>query len=125
MIFGIGIDIIETDRIKKLIIKDNSFTDKIFTPLEIEYCESRKAGKYQSYAVRFTAKEALFKAIGTGWRDNMSFDEIEVSNDELGKPVIEVKGYVKKYFKKNKIKNIFVSLSHLKKITIAVVVLEL
>ena len=48
MIFGIGIDIIETDRIKSLIVKDNSFTDKIFTSLEIEYCESRKAGKSQS-----------------------------------------------------------------------------
>lgn len=75
MIFGIGIDIIEVERVKNQISKSNGFREKIFTEREIEYCESKK-NKAQHYAARFAAKEAFFKAIGTGWRNGMAFNAI-------------------------------------------------
>ncbi len=125
MIFGIGTDIIEVERIKNLLVKDTHFRNKIFSAIEINYCESRKAGKYQSYAVRFAAKEAFFKALGTGWRGNMAFEEIEIINNRLGKPEISVHGNVKTFVIKKKISNMHVTLSHIKNIAKAVVILEL
>ncbi len=124
MIFGIGTDIIETARIEKAIKKTSSFPDKVFTEAEQEYCETQKAGKYQSYAARYAAKEAFFKALGTGYRNGMSFKEIEVRNDALGKPEILVYGKVQSFIKKNKINRIHLSLSHLKETALAFVVLE-
>ena len=125
MIFGIGIDNIEVARIEKNISKDIGFKEKVFTEKEIDYCESRKAGKFQSYAARFTAKEAYFKALGTGWRDEMAFNEIEILNNKLGKPEVVVHGKVKEFVDKKKIKTMHVSLSHLKEIACAIVIMEI
>ena len=124
MIFGIGIDNIEVSRIEKNISKDIGFREKVFTPKEIEYCELKKAGRFQSYAARFCAKEAFFKALGTGWRGEMAFDEIEVVNNKLGKPELTVYGTVKEFVEKKKIKTIHVSLSHLKEIASAIIIME-
>ncbi len=86
MIFGIGIDIIEVKRIKKRLEDNDALRQKLYTETEQSYCESGNVVKYQSYAARFAAKEAFFKALGTGYRYGMAFHEIEVLNDELGKP---------------------------------------
>ncbi len=107
----IGVDIVSVDRIKKAILKDG-FKEKIFTKKEIEYCELKK-NKYESYAARFAAKEALSKAIGTGFRD-LKFIDIEILNDKLGKPTIKYKNF--------KIK---LSLSHEKNYAIAMILLEI
>ncbi len=123
MIFGTGIDIIEVDKVEKQISNNNGFTEKIFTKREIEYCESKK-NKAQHYAARFAAKEAFFKAIGTGWRNGMAFNEIEILNNELGKPEILLHGKTKEFSEKQLINNIHVSLSHLKKIVTAIITLE-
>jgi len=123
MIFGIGTDIIEVERIKKQISKGNRFKEKIFTHNEIQYCESRKA-KAQNYAARFAAKEAFFKAIGTGWRGGLSLKEIEIANNKLGKPEIVLFGKTKELTEQIKVTNIQVSLSHLKDLASAIVVLE-
>lgn len=123
MIFGIGTDIIEVERVGKQISKVNGFKEKIFTPNEIKYCESRK-NKAQNYAARFAAKEAFFKAIGTGWRGGLAFNEIEVVNNELGKPEINLYGETKKLIEKDRIENIYVSLSHVKNLASAIVILE-
>ena len=123
MIFGIGTDIIEVERVEKQISKDNGFKEKVFTAKEIEYCESKK-GKAQNYAARFSAKESFFKAIGTGWRGGLAFTEIEILNDELGKPSIIPHGEVKKFIEENKITNINVSLTHIKEIANAIVIIE-
>jgi len=124
MIFGTGTDIIETARIEKAITRTPAFLDKIFTETEQQYCEAQKAGKFQSYAARYAAKEAFFKALGTGYRNGMSLKEIEVQNNALGKPEISVSGKVLSFIKKNKIDRIHVSLSHLKETALAFVVLE-
>jgi len=123
MIFGVGTDIIEVTRIEKQINSGRAFKEKIFTGREIEYCESKKYSA-QNFAARFAAKEACFKAIGTGWRDGFAFKEIEVVNDELGKPELFFHGEVKKFTEQNKIFNSNVSLSHIKEVVTAIVILE-
>lgn len=125
MIFGIGIDIIEVSRMDKQISGDgSSFQKRIFTEHEINYCETKK-NKAQHYAARFSAKEAFFKAIGTGWRNGLTWQEIEIINDDLGKPVIVLHGKAKEFIEKNLIKNIHLSLSHVKETAVAVVILEI
>ncbi len=123
MIIGTGIDIIEVSRIEKALSRDIGFRDKIFTPLEIGYCESKRY-KYENYAARFAAKESLLKAIGTGWRYGIRFADIEVWNDELGKPHIRLFGKAKEFFDSLSVSEIHVSLSHLKEMATAVVILE-
>lgn len=118
MIFGIGIDIIEVSRLDKANIQK-----KVFTTNEIEYCEQKRF-KAQYYAVRFAAKEAFLKALGTGLRDGIIWKDIEVVNDELGKPSIVLHQKAKELFEKLHISNIHVSLSHIKDLAIAVVILE-
>lgn len=81
---NVGLDIVEVERIKKAIEKTKGFREKVFTKKEIEYCEKRK-NKYESYAGRFAAKEALVKALGEGF-SNLSFLDIEIQNDILGRP---------------------------------------
>src|SRR5512137_2655120 len=91
MIYGIGTDIIEVARIEKVMQRDIGFRDKIFTPGEIAYCETKKH-KFENYAARFSAKEAFMKAIGTGWRFGIRFADIDVYHDEYGKPLIRLTG---------------------------------
>ena len=113
-IFGIGTDIINIKRIEKSLRKKGSkFKNKIFTKKEMLYCESKKKPS-SYYAKRFAAKEAFVKALGTGFRHNITFKNIEVSNDNFGKPSIKIDGSVDRFLKK-KIKNkkykIYLSLS--------------
>ncbi|MBM3707671.1 MAG: holo-[acyl-carrier-protein] synthase [Actinobacteria bacterium] len=121
IIFGLGIDIIEVDRIKSAINRYGRFLTKVFTPVEIKYCESKKnpAVKYISYAEKFAAKEAVAKSLGVGFGKNLSFCEIEVKNLSSGKPVILLSGKAKEYCIKNKIGKIEVSLSGTKNYAVA------
>lgn len=122
MILGIGTDIAEVARIAKS-ATDTRFRERVFSPYEITYCES-KANKGESYAARFAAKEAFFKAIGTGWRGGLSFNEVEVQNDELGKPSLHLLGETALVASEKNIKTIHLSLSHTKELAVAMVVLE-
>ena len=123
MVLGTGIDIIEVARIQKVMERDIGFRDKIFTPGEIEYCETKKH-KFENYAARFSAKESFLKAIGTGWRFGIRFADIEVYHDELGKPFIRVHGKAKQLITDLSVSKIHVSLSHLKEMATAIVILE-
>lgn len=124
MIFGIGTDIIEVDRMRKHLEGNDALSDRLFTDAEKDYCEEGKATKWQRYAARFSAKEAFFKALGTGYRYGMAFHEIEVKNDELGKPYVEPHGKVKEYIDNHKVKTIHLTISHVKEMANAFVVLE-
>ena len=95
----------------------------MFSHTEITYCET-KVNKAESFAARFAAKEAFFKALGTGWRGGMAFNEVEVVNDELGKPTLNIIGTTAEIIKDKNIKIIHVSLSHVKDMAMATVVLE-
>jgi len=124
MISGVGIDIIEVERIRKQITEKDKFKRRIFTKKEIEYCESKK-NRAQNYAARFAAKESFFKAIGTGLRGGITFKDIEIVNDKLGKPEIVLYGNAKRFISEKKLSNIHVSLSHTKDFACAVVIIEM
>ena len=122
MIIGIGTDIAEVTRIAKS-IENISFKERVFSKNEIAYCET-KTNKAENYAARFAAKEAFFKSLGTGWRGGMAFNEVEVINDELGKPTLNILGETAELIKEKNIKIIHISLSHIKDVAMATVVLE-
>lgn len=124
MIFGIGTDIIEVDRMEKHLENNDALMRKLYTANEQKYCNKGKVTKYQCFAARFAAKEAFFKALGTGYRYGMAFHEIEILNDELGKPNIVTHGKVKEFIEEKKITNIHLSISHIKEMANAFVVLE-
>jgi holo-[acyl-carrier protein] synthase len=125
MSFECGVDIVEVDRIKDSIEKyGESFLKKVFTDKEVEYCESRKVSKYQSYAARFAAKEAVSKAFGTGIGADVSLNEIEIAKDEKGKPYVILSGNAKEFFRKMKGEKISISLSHTRQNAIAYVIIE-
>ncbi len=123
LIFGIGTDIIEVDRVLFQLTETDGFKEKLFTPEEIKYCESKRYPA-QHFAGRFAAKEAFFKATGTGWGSGYAFDQLEIINDKSGNPKLIVKGKAEEFIKINKITNIHVSIAHLKNIANAFVVLE-
>ena len=123
MIAGIGIDMIEVDRVAGKIGKDEGFRELVFSKTEIEYCEP-KANKYQHYAARFAAKEAFLKAIGTGWVTGTAFNEIEVIHDANGRPSLHLLGSTAKLAAEMGITKISVSLSHISNAASAIVLLE-
>ena len=124
MIFGTGIDIIEVERIKQSLERAAPLHNKLFTQTEQEYCKNCKVAVYLCFAARFAAKEAFFKALGTGYRYGMTFTEIEIKNDNLGKPFIETHGKVNDFLKKNNIVTVHLSISHVKETAVAIVILE-
>ena len=124
MITGIGTDIVEVDRLAGKLNKDQGFRELVFTLNEINYCET-KAGKFQHYAARFAAKEAFLKALGTGWITGTSFNEIEITNNENGKPSITLLGNTAQLMKQqNGDFKMSVSLSHIKTHATAIVIIE-
>ncbi|HEX5023912.1 MAG TPA: holo-ACP synthase [Agriterribacter sp.] len=123
MITGIGTDIVETIRMEKAIAKEQGFRELVFSKNEIAYCES-KANKYQHYAARFAAKEAFFKALGTGWKNGTAFHEVEIVNDKNGKPGISLLGETAITLIDLQMENIHVSLSHLAALATAFVIIQ-
>jgi holo-[acyl-carrier protein] synthase len=124
-ILGIGIDIVENSRIAKL-LKNKLFIKRIFSNSEISIGNKIK-DKKSYYSKRFAAKEAFAKSIGTGFRDNLNFNDISIVNDKLGKPSFvvneKIKRIVKKQFKITSF-NFFLSISDEKKYSVAYVILQ-
>lgn len=122
MIKGIGIDAIEINRMKLLIddYKEHA-VERLFTQKEIENSRGQKIKYY--YSGRFVAKEAAMKALGEGLRSGISWQDIEITNDEKGKPILNFYGKALKYAKRKKVRKIEVSISHSKTIAVAVVIL--
>ena len=123
MIAGTGIDIVEIPRMRDAVKKwGGSFISKIFTPREIKYSNSKRFSE-QHFAARFAAKEAVVKAFGEPNKYPVRWTDIEVINNEEGKPVIEFRGDALKLKKKKKIDEIVVSMSHSRNYAIASVIL--
>ncbi len=124
MIVGTGIDIAEVDRIRESIHRfGDRFVQRVFTPGEIAYVE-RKANRYERYAARFAAKEAGMKAIGTGWRRGVRWQDFEVANLPSGKPTLRLHGVAAKFAERLGVKAIALSLTHTKDVAMAHVILE-
>ena len=111
-IIGIGTDIVECLRIAQMIERHGElFLARVFTPREIEYCSSRKAST-QHYAGRWAAKESVLKAMGTGWTRGISWRDIEVRNDEGGKPSIALGGGAREVCEQLHVAEMLISISH-------------
>lgn len=121
MIIGIGTDIIEIERIKKAIQRRPKLGERIFTPQELEYC-STKGDTFASLAARFAAKEAVAKALGSDI-DGFKWIDIEVLNNEQGKPEIRLANQAWEKGQSLGVKKIEISLSHCKEYAVAMVVL--
>ena len=126
-VLGTGIDIVDNYRVKKLLLnKKSSFENKIFTNNEIAYCK-KKSNITNCYSKRFAAKEAFVKALGTGFRKNINFKDIEILNNGYGKPCLSINkrviNKVKILFKVKKF-NISLSISDEKKYSIACVIIS-
>ena len=124
-ILGIGVDIIQNSRIKRLIIK-KSFINRAFGKIEIKLSKKEK-NKVNYFAKRFAAKESFVKSLGTGFRENLNLKDIEILNDKLGKPYFFISKKIHNIInKKFKIKrfNLFLSISDEKDYSIAFTILQ-
>lgn len=121
-----GVDIVEIDRVRKSLEScGDSFRDRVFTCNEIEYCESKKAVRFESYAARFAAKEAVSKAFGTGISGGVTWKDMEILNDSQGKPYVVLHGRARELFGEMNAKGLSLSLSHCKSYAVAYAVLEI
>jgi len=124
VIVGVGIDLAEVDRIRAAIERHGRrFIDRIYTPGEIAYVE-RKANRYERYAARFAAKEAGMKAIGTGWRRGVRWQDFEVANLASGRPTLRLHGVAATVAESLGVANIALSLTHTAEQGMAIVILE-
>jgi holo-[acyl-carrier protein] synthase len=124
MIVGLGIDITEVSRIRAAIERHGQrFLQRVFTPAEIRYCDSKK-NRYERYAARFAAKEATMKAIGTGWRLGVAWKDIEVGREPGGRPTLHLTGQVKQHADYLGMHHASLSLTHTETSAMAQVILE-
>ena len=111
-VIGIGTDIVECLRIAQMIERHGElFLTRVYTSREIEYCSSRRAAT-QHYAGRWAAKEAVLKAMGTGWTKGISWRDIEIRNDAAGRPSIALGGGARDVCEKKDIGEMLISISH-------------
>ncbi len=111
-IYGIGIDIIEVERIRQLSFKWGSrFEERVFTVRELDYCGVVPT-RYARLAARFAAKEATLKALGTGLTTGMNWQDVEITANSAGKPSLDLHGKVREYATELGVVSTFVSLSH-------------
>jgi holo-[acyl-carrier protein] synthase len=123
MILGTGIDIVEVARIQKSMEKNEGFSRLVFAPEEVIYCKN-SGNPFQSFAGRFAAKEAFFKALGTGWSGQLAFHEVCILNDELGKPFITLSGETLEALKDKESCIFHLSISHAEHYATAFVIIE-
>lgn len=124
MIVGTGVDLCEVKRIRASVERFGAkFVERVFTPREIAYVE-RKANKYERYAARFAAKEAGMKAIGTGWRGGIRWQDFEVTNLRSGKPTLAFHGVAARVAERMGVKNVALSMTHTAETAMAMLILE-
>ncbi len=124
VIIGSGVDLCEVPRIEQAIARyGERFVARIFTRREIDYA-NRKANRAERFAARFAAKEAGMKAIGTGWRHGITWQDFEVTNLPSGRPTLQFHGRAAEVAEKLGVRNIALSLTHTREQAMAVVILE-
>ena len=124
MILGTGVDLAEVPCICEAIERHGArFIQRIYTPLEIAYVE-RKANRFERYAARFAAKEAGMKAIGTGWKGGVRWQDFEVSNLPSGQPTLRLYGVASRVAEKLGVRRVSLSITHTAELAMAHVILE-
>jgi holo-[acyl-carrier protein] synthase len=124
VIISIGIDIIEVRRVREVLARTPRFRERVFTPRERQYCDSRGTVAAQHYAARFAAKEAALKALRTGWSEGISWQDVEVSPLESGAPMLLFHGRALELYKACGATAAHLSISHTTEHAIAEVILE-
>ena len=124
MIISIGIDIVEVYRIQETITRTPRFAERVFTEKERAYCESKGAAAAQSYAGRFAAKEAFLKALQTGWRGKITWQDIEIVSDDMGAPTLNICNEAKTILETRGATHAHLSMSHTTEHAVATVILE-
>lgn len=111
-VIGIGTDIVECLRIAQMIERHGElFIARVYTPWEIDYCTARKAAT-QHYAGRWAAKEAIMKCLGTGWSRGIAWTDMEIRNDEAGRPSVRLGGGARDVCEQLGITDLQISISH-------------
>jgi holo-[acyl-carrier protein] synthase len=124
MICGTGVDIAETSRIEQSLERHGErFTKKVFTAAEIAYCDKFK-NRAERYAARFAAKEAAFKALGTGWREGIRWLDVEVIHQPSGKPELVLSGRALEVARELRVTQMSISISHSDRYVVAMVIFE-
>jgi len=124
VIAGMGVDLAEIERVRKAIERHGRhFIERVYTPAEIAYSES-KANRFERYAARFAAKEAGMKAIGTGWRHGVRWQDFEVANLASGRPSLKLHGVAAEIAARMGVQSISLSLTHTATAAMAFVILE-
>ncbi len=124
MILGSGVDLCEVPRIEAAIARyGRRFVERIYTPLEIAYAES-KANRFERFAARFAAKEAGMKALGTGWRGGITWKDFEVANLPSGRPTLRFHGKAAEIATRLGVERVALSITHTKDQALALVILE-
>lgn len=124
MIIGTGIDVAEPGRLEAAVKRrGRRFLERVFTPKEIAYCE-RHRNRWERYAARFAAKEAAFKALGTGWRRGVQWRDVEVTNAPSGRPTLTLSGQAAEVARAAGVRNISLSITHTPQFVLAQVIFE-
>lgn len=126
-IAGTGVDLIEVERVRRALERPATgarLRARVFTAREVAYCESRRLGRYQSYAARFAAKEAAMKALGTGWGRSAGWREIEVVRERGRAPQIRLSGKAAELARRLNVARLHLSLTHSAEQAIAHVIAE-
>lgn len=127
MIVSVGVDMVEVQRIQKA-LEDSRigkrFRERVFTENEIQYCEKKRHGRYESYAGRFAVKEAVMKALGRGWGSKVGWLDIEVARARSGKPEIVLHDRTARLAEELGIRRWFVSITHTEQHGLAYVIAQ-
>jgi len=124
MILSIGIDIVEVYRIRETIARTPRFVERVYTAGERAYCEGKGKAAPQSYAGRFAAKEAFLKALKTGWRGKITWQDVETVSEEDGVPKLNITGEARRLLEERGVNRVHLSISHTTDHAVAQVILE-
>jgi holo-[acyl-carrier protein] synthase len=127
MIFSAGVDLVEVARIRQALEDERTgkrFRERVYTARESAYCESKIRGKYESFAARFAAKEAVMKALGRGWGSKVAWSEIEVTREPSGKPGIVLHNKTAQFGEQLGVSSWVLSITHTKEYALAYVIAQ-
>ena len=126
MMLGVGVDVCEIARLERALGGRASprFRTRTFTDAEVAYCEGRRRTSAQSYAATFAAKEAVLKALGTGWAEGLGWHDVEVVRDRRGAPGVVLHGAALALARRRGTRRVHLTLSHGGGLAVAVVVVE-
>jgi len=114
----VGVDLVDVQRLRRLLTEHSDRHEELFTPAELDYCRGKRR-RDEHLAARFAAKEAVLKAFGTGFSRRMRFTEVEVLNERSGRPQVRLTGSAASFAKRHGLSQLDVSLSHTEGLALA------